>query len=50
MGSAVPEGGRPANIHEFSFQAAKRSLMNFAEVEGVYFLKGRKGIFRLGKI
>ncbi len=25
MGSAVLEGGRPANIHEFCFQAAKRS-------------------------
>ena len=25
MDSAVLEGGRPANIHEFCFQAAKRS-------------------------
>ena len=35
MGSAILEGGRPANIHEFCFQAAKRS-----DMERVYLQVG----------
>ncbi len=33
MGSALLEGERSADIHEFSFQAAKRSDMDFVELQ-----------------
>ena len=47
MGSAVLEGGRPANIHEFCFQAAKRSDMDCVQVQVAYLLSFKNGIFRL---
>ena len=37
MGSAYLEGGRPANIHEFCFEAAKRSDIYCVEIQwGLY--------------
>ena len=36
MGSAILEGGRPANIHEYCFQAAKCD-MECIEEQGVLF-------------
>ena len=44
MGRAVLEGGRPANIHEFCFQAAKRSDMECVQLQGCLFLIVRNGI------
>ena len=38
MGSAVPEGGRPADFHEFCFQAAKRSNMDCVGMQGGLFV------------
>ena len=37
MGSAVLKGGRSAYIHEFCFQADKRSDMDCVELQGVQF-------------
>ena len=39
------EGRRSADIHEFCFQAAKRSDMNCVELQRVYLLIVRNGIF-----
>ncbi len=50
MGKAVVEDGRPANIHEICFQAAKRSDMECVEVQGAYLLKVRNGTFRLRNV
>ena len=33
MGSAIQEGGRPANFHEFCFQAAKRSDLECVQLQ-----------------
>ena len=49
-GSAVLEGGRSADIHEFCFQAAKLSEMDCAELQGAYLLKVRNGTFRLRNV
>ena len=38
MGSGVLVGGRPANIHEFCFQAAKPSFMDCVDVQGFLFV------------
>ena len=46
MGSAVFESCRFADIHELFFQAAKRSDMDCVELQGVYLLIVRNGIFR----
>ena len=37
MCSALLEGGPSADIHEFQFQAAKRSYMDCVEVQGGFF-------------
>ena len=50
MGSAVLEDGRPANIHEFCFPAAKLSDMDCVQVQVAYLLKVRNGIFRLRNV
>ncbi len=42
MCSAVLEVGRPANIHEFCFQAAKRSDMDCVEVQGGLFAESQE--------
>ena len=37
MGSALLEGARSADIHEFCFQATKRSDMDCVELQGCLF-------------
>ena len=49
MGSAVLEVGRPANINEFCFQAAKRSDMDCVEVQGGLFAESQEGHFQAAK-
>ncbi len=41
MCSAVLEGGRSANIHEFCFQPAKCSDMDCVEVQGGLFVESQ---------
>ena len=50
MGSAVLEGGLSADIHEFCFDAAKRSDMDLSKYKGVYLLNVSNGIFRQRKV
>ena len=49
MGRAVLEGGRPANIHEFCFQAAKRSDMECVELQGCLFAERQEWHFQAAK-
>ena len=46
MGSAVLEGVRPANIHEFCFQTAIRSDMECLELQGCLFADCQECHFR----
>ena len=46
MGSAVLEGSPSDDIHEFYFQAAKRSDMDCVDVHGGLFLFVGNGNFR----
>ena len=46
MGSAVLEGGRSADIHEFIFQAAGLSDMDCVELQWFSLLIVRNGIFK----
>ena len=47
MSTAVLEGGPSADIYELCFQTAKRSYFAFVEVQRVYLLIDRNGIFML---
>ncbi len=49
MSSAFLEGGRPANIHEFCFQAAKRSDMECVELQGCLFPDCQELHFQVSK-
>ena len=44
MGSAVLDGGRSAYIHEFCFQAVKRSDLDCVELQGCLFVVVKNGI------
>ena len=46
MYSAALLGSLYADIHEFSFQAAKRADMDCVEVQGRLFADSQNGIFR----
>ena len=48
--SAVLQGGRSADIHEYCFQAAKRSDMVPCEMKGIYLLIVTNGFFGLEKL
>ena len=41
MCTAVLQGGRSADINEFSFEAAKRADMVSCELKGIYLLMAR---------
>ena len=45
MGSAILEGGRSANTHEFCFQAAKLSDRDFFEVQASLFAERQEWHF-----
>ena len=47
MGSAVLEGDRSADFHEFCFQAAKFSDMDCVEVQGDLFAECQEWLLRL---
>ena len=49
MGSAVLEGGRSAGIHEFFFQAAKRSDKECVELQVCLFADYQKMHFQVSK-
>ena len=49
MGSAVLEVRRSANIHEFCFQAAKRSDMECVELQGCLFADCQEWHFQVSK-
>ena len=49
MGNAVLECGRPANIHEFCFQSAKRSDMECVELQGCLFADCHEWHFQVSK-
>ena len=49
MGSAVLEGCRSADIHEFSFQAAKRTDMDCVELRGGLFADCQYWHFHVSK-
>ena len=42
MNSAFREGGHSADIHEFIFQAAKYSDMEFVQLQGCVFAKSQE--------
>ena len=44
MSSAVLDGGRSAYYHEFCFQAAKCSVMDWVELQGCLLAIVRNGI------
>ena len=50
MGSAVVQGGRSADIHEFCFQAANRSDMDCVVVQGCLFANCREWQFQLWNV
>ena len=50
MGSAVLEVGRFADIHEFFFQAAKRSEMNCVELQGCLFADCQEWHFQVRNV
>ena len=47
MGSAVLLGGRFTDVQELRFLTAKRSDMSCAELQGVYSLIVKNGVFKL---
>ena len=47
MGSVVLEGGRSADIHEFFFQAAKHSDMEFVQLEECVFAECQEWNFQV---
>ena len=49
MCNGVLEGGRSADIHELSFQAAKRSHMDCAELQGGLFAYTQEWDFQAPK-
>ncbi len=49
MCSSVPQGGRSAYFHEFSFQAAKRSDTDCVEVQGGLFADCQEWNFQPAK-
>ena len=49
MSSAVFEVSRSADIHEFSFQSAKRADMKCAEVQGCLFADCQEWHFQAAK-
>ena len=49
MGSAVMVGGRSADIQLFSFQAANRSDMDCAELQGSLFADCQEWHFQAAK-
>ena len=50
MGSTILEGCRSTDIHEFCFQAAKRSDMDCPELQRGYLRIVRNFIFRLRNV
>ena len=50
MCSSVLESVLSAAIHEFCFDAAKRSDMDLSKYKGVYLLNVSNGIFRQRKV
>ena len=49
MSSAILEGGHSTDIHEFFFQAAKHSDMEFVQLEGCVFAESQEWDLRLRK-
>ena len=49
MSSAFLEGGHSADIHEFFFQAAKHSDMEFVQLEGCVFAESQEWYFQVSK-
>ncbi len=49
MNSAFLEGGHSADIHEYFFQAAKYSDMEFVQLEGCVFVESQEWHFQVSK-
>ena len=49
MNSAFREGVHSADIHEFIFQAAKHSDMEFVQLEGCLFAESQEWHFQVSK-
>ena len=49
MSSTFLEGGHSADIHEYFFQAAKYSDMEFVQLEGGVFVESQEWHFQVSK-